>query len=155
MPALKAAPSRYPIGILSFADTKYPQIPSQQGTRYLPARPSNFHGIFSEVDDPSKYPRIQPGDQLWTCPTSACRSCSACYPGNGFRISDADRQAGYEGISKWIIDLRKKYRGNCWPMLGIGPCWEWICGYFYPRMKDPDRVPRWRRLPGPACAAAG
>ncbi len=36
------------------------------------------------------------------------------------------------GISKWIIDLRKNTGGNCWPMLaGIGPLLDnGTCGYF-------------------------
>ncbi len=36
------------------------------------------------------------------------------------------------GISKWIIDLRRNFGGNCWPMLaGIGPLLgEGVCGYF-------------------------
>ena len=37
-----------------------------------------------------------------------------------------------DGISKWIIDLRKNKGGNCWPMLaGLGPLLgDGVCGYF-------------------------
>jgi hypothetical protein len=44
------------------------------------------------------------------------------------------------GISKWIIDLRKNSGGNCWPMLaGIGPLLgDGVCGYF---VNGSERIP--------------
>jgi C-terminal processing protease CtpA/Prc len=37
-----------------------------------------------------------------------------------------------QGVSKWIVDLRKNTGGNCWPMLaGVGPLLgDGVCGYF-------------------------
>jgi len=37
-----------------------------------------------------------------------------------------------QGVTRWVIDLRKNSGGNCWPMLaGIGPLLgNGVCGYF-------------------------
>ena len=44
------------------------------------------------------------------------------------------------GISRWIIDLRKNFGGNCWPMLtGVGPLLgDGVHGYF---VAGSERIP--------------
>jgi len=55
-------------------------------------------------------------------------------------LQDMIARLDANGVSKWIIDLRKNSGGNCWPMLaGIGPLLgEGICGYF---VSGHERVP--------------
>ncbi|MFT3823115.1 MAG: S41 family peptidase [Chitinophagaceae bacterium] len=47
-------------------------------------------------------------------------------------LQNAIARLDQQGVSKWIVDLRKNTGGNCWPMLaGIGPLLgDGTCGYF-------------------------
>jgi carboxyl-terminal processing protease len=60
------------------------------------------------------------------------------------KIADSAQQLiarlDQQGVTQWIIDLRRNTGGNCWPMLaGVGPLLgNGVCGYF---VRNQESVP--------------
>lgn len=101
-------------------------------TAYLPTRPS----ITKFVGEIKGELLADKGIAYLTLPWISTSNAALCT-----RIADSLQQLiarlDQQGISKWIIDLRKNTGGNCWPMLaGIGPLLgNGICGYFVSAME--------------------